>query len=216
MGTTLTLNLSLSFQASWVGGKTAYMEAVNPYQSGAWTAEGRWVTSASLIVSESPASGSGAQAVFSIQASDSWGATDVSTISLLFNTTASAAGGCAVTFNWAQNSLALLTNSGAAPSSSIAPSSGTQQNSQCTLNGSGSSVTAVGTVMTLNVSITFLPLFTGTQNVYAGSVGSFPHAELDFARDLERAAFREHRPIGFIGYSDDCLARPGKRTSANV
>jgi hypothetical protein len=35
-----------------------YMEAVNPYQSGTWPTEGRWVTSASLTLSESPCSGS--------------------------------------------------------------------------------------------------------------------------------------------------------------
>ena len=172
-GTTLTLNLSLSFQASWVGTRTTYIEAANPYQSATWTPQGKWVTSASLVLVESPASGSGTQAVFSIQASDSWGATDVSTISILFNNTASVAGGCAVTFNWAQNALALLTDAGAAPGSTITPGSGTQQNSQCTLNGSASSVTIAGLAMTLNVSISFQPAFAGTQNVYAEASDPF-------------------------------------------
>ena len=172
-GSTLTLNLSLSFQASWVGAKTVYMEAVNPYQSGTWLTEGRWVTSASLTLSESPSSGSGTQATFTVQASDSWGATDVAAMGILFNTTTSLAGACAVTYNWAQNTLALLTDAGLAPASSIVPGSGTQQNSQCTLNGSGSSVTVAGLVMTLNVSIAFQPAFAGTQNVYVEASDPF-------------------------------------------
>ncbi len=172
-GNTLTLNLSLSFQASWVGPKTVYMEAVNPYQSGTWLTEGRWVTSASLTLSESPSSGSGTQATFTIQASDSWGATDVSAMGILFNTTTSLAGACAVTYNWAQNTLALLTDAGLAPASSIVPGSGTQHNSQCTLNGSGSTITVVGTVMTLNVSLTFQQAFAGTKNVYVDASDPF-------------------------------------------
>ena len=148
-GITLTLNLSLSFSLSWVGTKTIYMEAVNPYQSGTWTSEGGWVTSASLTASESPTSGSGASATFAIQATESWGATHVTAAGILINTSTSDAGGCVVTYDGTQNTLTLLTDAGTAPANAIAPGSGTQQNSQCVLHGAGSSMTAVSAVLTV-------------------------------------------------------------------
>jgi hypothetical protein len=124
-------------------------------------------------VSEAPTSGSGTQATFTIQANESWGSTNVTTAGILINTSASVAGGCVVTYNWTQNTLTLLTDAGAAPAGSIAPGSGTQQNSQCILNGSGSSVAAVSTVLTVNVAVTFLPGFAGTKNVYAEAIDPF-------------------------------------------
>src|SRR5208283_696868 len=82
-----------------------------------------------------------------------------------------------VTYVPSQNALALVTDGGTAPGTTIAPGSGTQQNSQCILNGAGSSVTMSGTILTLNLSLTFQSAFAGTKSVYlqaanpAGSTG---------------------------------------------
>ena len=50
------------------------------------------------------------------------------------------------------------------------PGGGAQQNSQCVLNGAGSSVSAVGNVLTLNLAITFLATHGGRgTNIYTQS-----------------------------------------------
>ena len=85
---------------------------------------------------------------------------------MIFNLSLTVADGCSVTYNRAQNALSLLTDAGAAPAGTIAPGSSSQQNSQCVLNGSGSSVSTAGTVLTLNLALTFLPAFNGNKNIY--------------------------------------------------
>jgi hypothetical protein len=61
----------------------------------------------------------------------------------------------------------LLTDAGAAPGTSITPGSGSQLNTQCVLNGSGSSVSLAGNVLTLNLSISFQQAsFSGSKTIY--------------------------------------------------
>ena len=117
-------------------------------------------------VGVTPASGSGLSQTFTLQFSDSYGAADLSTVSVLFNTTVSTVSACSITYNQPANTLSLLTDAGAAPNASISPGSGNQQNSQCTLNGAGSSVSFSGNTLTLKLSIGFQPAFNGAKNVY--------------------------------------------------
>jgi len=49
------------------------------------------------------------------------------------------------------------------------PSSGTLANSQCTINGSGSSVTASGNILTITLDITFTSAFVGNQLIYTAA-----------------------------------------------
>src|ERR1039458_10466882 len=56
------------------------------------------------------------------------------------------------------------------PLSGLTPGSGSQQNSQCTLNGAGSSVSASGNTLTLNLALTFLTAFAGAKNIYMQAV----------------------------------------------
>ncbi|HUI80835.1 MAG TPA: SBBP repeat-containing protein [Bryobacteraceae bacterium] len=121
-------------------------------------------------VSVAPNSGSGTSQVFSFQFSDSVGANDLTTVSAMFNTTPATASSCTIAYARAQNTLALMTDSGALPPVSIAPGSGSQQNSQCTLNGAASSVVLQGTVLTLNLALTFQSGFSGSKNVYLSGV----------------------------------------------
>ena len=83
------------------------------------------------------------------------------TLGLMINATSSTAGACAVIYNRAQNTLALLTDAGAQPAGTITPGSGSQSNSQCTLNGAVSSATVSGNALTVNAAITFLGTFGG-------------------------------------------------------
>ncbi|HUI53566.1 MAG TPA: SBBP repeat-containing protein, partial [Bryobacteraceae bacterium] len=118
------------------------------------------------VLGVTPNSGIGTSQTFSFQYSDPNGATDLVSVSALFNSTLTTVSGCAVTYNRAQNTLSLLTDAGAQPSGSITPGSSSQQNSQCTLNGSASSVSVSGTVLTLNLALTFQGSFAGTKNIY--------------------------------------------------
>jgi hypothetical protein len=167
-GTTLTLNLSLTFQSTFAGTKTVYLQAANPAGSTGWLSKGSWTVQGGTVtaVSVSPASGSGSSQTFAFQFSDTGGATDLTSVSVLFNSSTSTVSACAVSYVRAQNTLALLTDSGAAPGTTIAPGSGTQQNSQCTLNGAGSSVSTSGNLLTLTLSLTFQLAFQGAKNVY--------------------------------------------------
>lgn len=165
-GNTLTVSLQIAFLPAFAGVKNIYMEAADASQNVNWTAEGTWATTATVAMSVTPSSGSGSQQTFSVQVTDSLGATDLTTVGFLINSSASTISACAVIYNPAQNTLALLTDAGAQPASTITPGSGTQSSSQCTLSGSASSVTIVGMTMTLNLAINFQPVFSGVKNMY--------------------------------------------------
>jgi hypothetical protein len=155
---------------------------INPLQSASTDGYATFVAKVVLNVlpaniGVTPSSGSGATQTFTLQFSDPAGATDLTSVSVLFNTSASSSGACVVTYSRAQNALALLTDAGSAPGTSIIPGSGTQQNSQCQLNGAGSSVSSVGPILTLNLAMAFSSAFTGAKTAYlqatnpAGSTG---------------------------------------------
>jgi Beta-propeller repeat len=173
-GPILTLNLALTFLPAFNGAKNIYMQGVNPFGSTPWQSMGAWsITFAVTNVSVLPNSGSGNTQTFSFQFSDQAGANDLSTVSVLFNSSPSTVSACSVTYDRAHNTLSLLTDSGQLPTSSISPGSGSQQNSQCSLNGAGSTVVLSGQTLTLNLALTFLPAFSGTKNIYMQAVGSF-------------------------------------------
>src|ERR1017187_2220759 len=170
-GTSLTLNLALAFQPAFGGNKNVYMQAVSPFGTAAWQAEGVWTVPTQVqVVSVTPSSGSGLSQTFSLQYSDTAGSTDITSVSVLVNSSLSTVTACSVVYTRASNTLALLTDSGALPSSSLTPGSGSQLNSQCTLNGGGSSVTTSGTTLTLNLALTFQSAFGGVRNVYLQAV----------------------------------------------
>ena len=125
-------------------------------------------------VGVTPNSGTGTSQTFSFQFSDAAGASDLTTVSVLLNSSLSTANGCSVTYTRAANSLMLLTDAGAAPAGSIAPGSGSQQNTQCVLNGAGSTVSLAGNVLTLNLAIAFQQAsFNGSKNVYLQAASPF-------------------------------------------
>ena len=110
---------------------------------------------------------------FSFQFSDSSGASDLTTVSVLLNSSTGTSSACSVTYTRAANTLMLLTDAGAAPGGTITPGSGSQQNSQCVLNGAGSSVSLSGNILTLNLAISFQAAFAGSRNVYLQAVNPF-------------------------------------------
>jgi hypothetical protein len=170
-GTTLTLNLAITFNSSFGGAKNIYMQACT--QEGLNTgmlARGSWTVAPSAggtpsAVSVSPSSGSGLTQTFAFIFSDTGGAGDLHQQFVLFNTSTSTANACEVEYDGAN--LYLLNNSAASWLGPMAPgSSGSLSNSQCTLGGSGSSVSTSGNILTLTLAITFSSSFAGAENVY--------------------------------------------------
>jgi hypothetical protein len=173
-GQMLTLNLGVTFLPAFLGSKSIYMQAANASASIPWQLKGAWsITFAVANVAVAPSSGSGSAQTFAFQFSDEAGANDLTSVSVLFNSSASTSAACAVTYDRARNALSLLTDSGQLPASSIAPGSGAQQNSQCSLNGAGSSVVLSGQTLTLNLALTFLPAFSGARNIYMQAVSPY-------------------------------------------
>jgi Beta-propeller repeat len=158
-GQTNSLNLPLvgSIQAANNGGSVGWLARLGV------TAPPPQIPSA---VSVTPASGSGNSVVFSAQYSDSGGAAALTAVSLLVNTSASTAFACYVSYNPASQVLSLANDDPSTGSQAVTFGGGSQQNSRCIVNGAGSSVSLVGSTLTLNISLTFQPGFSGIDSVY--------------------------------------------------
>jgi hypothetical protein len=117
-------------------------------------------------VSVSPNSGSGLTQTFTAVYSDSSGASQLTTIRFLMNTSINAANGCYVQYTPSTNSMTLENNAGNGSAGTLTPGSGLVSNGQCTLTGSGTTVNISGSTMTVTYALSFSTSFTGTQNVY--------------------------------------------------
>jgi hypothetical protein len=104
--------------------------------------------------------------VFSAQYSDSGGAAALTAVSLLVNSSASPAFACYVTYNPVSQVLSLANDDPSTGSQVVTFGGGSQQNSRCIVNGAGSSVSLAGSILTLNISLTFQPGFSGSDSVY--------------------------------------------------
>ena len=177
-GTTLTLNLAMTFTPAFGGTKNIYLYAANAagansgWQTrGAWAVPGSGAPAAMTVTAStvSPASGSGATQTFALEYGDTAGATDLATAWVWFNATfaPSASNSCMAYYDRRSNRLNLLNDAGTGYSSRAVGSSGTLQNSQCSIAmGSSSTVTVSGTTLTLNLAMTFKTPFAGAKNVY--------------------------------------------------
>jgi hypothetical protein len=122
------------------------------------------VTPPPTAVSVTPPSGSGSRQTFSYLFSDPNGFADIVSAQMLLNSSLSAVSGCYVLFSPGLNALWLRNDAGTAWQGPVTPGSrSTLQNSQCTLNAAGSSSSGSGTNLTVNVSLTFKPAFTGAK-----------------------------------------------------
>ncbi|HEY2018191.1 MAG TPA: hypothetical protein VGH38_32015, partial [Bryobacteraceae bacterium] len=169
-GNNLTVNVALSFQAAFAGSKNIYMDAYDGSDSG-WQQKGTWTvpgnTGPPAPVSVTPNSGSGSSQTFSFVSSSPKGYGLLSTILVTINSTFSQSSGCYFLY-YPGNRLFYLANDTATAWSGSATlgQNGTIQNSFCALNAAASSVSGSGNNLTLNVSLTFQPLFAGSKNIY--------------------------------------------------
>ena len=122
------------------------------------------------VIGVTPLSGSGNSVTFTAQFSDPAGTSALASTTVLVNTTASSNHACQVTYVSATNQFALANDVASTGSSLVNPGGGNGQNDQCTLSGSGSYVTRSGNALTMVISLTFQPGFTGNDTVYLNAV----------------------------------------------
>jgi hypothetical protein len=118
------------------------------------------------LISMSPINGNGSSETFSFIYSDPNGATDITAAQIDINPTLSVSGACYLYYARALNEIYLASDAGAWQGPLTLGSTGTLQNSQCAVNAGASSASASGTILTLNLVLTFKAAFDGSKNVY--------------------------------------------------
>jgi hypothetical protein len=171
-GNNITINVALSFSASFAGTKTMWL-SINDV-SGAWSGIqnlGTWtVTAASGVpsaVSVTPASGSGSRQTFALTISDTSGAEAISTAYFLMNSALNGSNGCFIEYNRGADTLRLADDAATAWLEPVTPGTTSSiGNTQCTLNAAGSSVTTSGNTIIVNVALTLSASFGGAHSVW--------------------------------------------------
>ncbi len=169
-GTGLTLNLALSFKAAFAGAKNIYMEVYDGTGDSGWQQRGTWTVPGSgppATVSVNPASGSGSSQAFSFVFSDPAGYAAILSAQILINNPMSVAGGCYLLYYRPANAIYLTNDAGTSWQTPVTlGQSGTLQNSQCSVNAASSSSGGSGNTLTVTLSLTFKPAFSGARNIY--------------------------------------------------
>ena len=169
-GMVLTLNLALTFQASFTGTKNLYLQAANASGSTGWQQRGTWTIQASgppAAVSVTPNSGSGLTQTFAFAFSDGKGYAAIVSTQILINTPLTGTAGCYLLYQRASNSLYLTNDAATVWQTPVTlGQSGTLQNSQCVVNAAASSVSGTGNDLTLHLALTFQSAFAGSRDIY--------------------------------------------------
>ena len=190
-GNTLTVNLAMTFKASFAGAKNIFMYGAVGSTATGWHDRGDWTVPAGAAPSVTadsvnPPSGSGTAQTFALQYSSTAGATSVSTAWVWFNETfaTTAANSCLVYYDQFANALRLLNDAGTTWMSVTLGTAATLANSQCAIAVAGSSIAHAGNTLTVNLAITFTASFAGVKNVYmygaAGGAASGWHNRGDW------------------------------------
>jgi glucose/arabinose dehydrogenase len=147
---------SLYYLARGTGGTTGFVSRI------------RWTAGAVTADSVTPSSGSGFSQTFALKYSDTAGATNITTALAWFSASmSSGANSCISSYNRPTNALSLLNDAGSGWTSAAVGSNGLLQNSQCVITlGNSTTVSSSGTLLTVNLAMTFKPAFAGTKNIY--------------------------------------------------
>jgi len=181
-GNTLTLILNVSFSTSFGGNKIAYLAARDQLgNSSNWQPLAVWQVPWAPLVTIAVANATPGHAIavagnpqpFIFNVSDSTGLSALGIVNVLINDFVDGRQACYLAFARASNTLYLVDDAGDAggpfAGSMALNGSGNIQNSQCVINGPGSSVATTSNQMTLTLSISFTPGFTGNRVVYAAA-----------------------------------------------
>jgi hypothetical protein len=173
-GQVLSLALSLTFNSAYAGAKNIYSYAtpINGVSTG-WKTVGTWSIPAPAAIpalstiSVTPQDGFGAVQTFAAKFMAASGATNIATAFVKFSVAANGAvNTCIVRYERASGMLSLRDDAAVWQPGSVAGGPDVQRNTQCRLFLAGSSISASGQVLTMNVAMKFSPLYAGEKKVY--------------------------------------------------
>jgi len=168
-GSTLTLNISLTFQPGFGGSDSVYMYAADAGANTGWVARGTWTVvipppqpSADSV---SPNGGSGGSQTFTFVFSDNQSASNLVGMAMLFNTTsATVTNSCDLVYDRNAGTIALVWDNAAGADQKVLASPLLLQNSQCRVGAVTAAASGLSQIITLALS--FKGPFSGTKNIY--------------------------------------------------
>lgn len=178
-GNNLTVVVAVTFRTTFAGARNVYLDVTDSAGTAAgWQSLGAWNATAGgpvppVLVSVTPASGSGSQQIFQFVYSSVYGAQDLNWLFANIAPANSTAGACLVRYVRSANQVELARDDGSGWAGQGAP--GAQvliQNSQCIINLAFSSVTASAGAMTLTLSVTFQSSFVGAKSLFMAALNS--------------------------------------------
>jgi hypothetical protein len=173
-GNTLTLRISGSFFAGFPGTKNVfgYVTDAGGLASG-WQNLGTWTVPGGVSppagphpVSVNPASGSGAEQIFTVTFSHPVSYNNIRSARVLIHEQIQGENSCYIYYTRAGFNVYLHNDEGNSLGTPM-PFDGILQNSQCWVNDQGSRISHDNTRLTLFLAITFKPGFTGPKNIFA-------------------------------------------------
>jgi len=173
-GTDLTATVQLSLSQSYgAGAQKLYVWVVDNAQTGTgWVLASNWggstAPAAPTLVSVVPGVSAQATQIFTVTARDTNGHTDINRVYFVINTNPSVpTGSCHGFYDRAANAVALFNDNLTSLTAFTVGTAGTVQNSQCSINGTGTTVTASGNDIVLNLNMTRQGSYaTGAKNLY--------------------------------------------------
>jgi hypothetical protein len=118
------------------------------------------------VVSVTPASGFGNTVTFTAKYSDPGGASSLTAVAILLNSSAATNYACFISYSPATGQFTLANDVATSGGAISTPGGATVQNDQCTFNGAASLANPSGTSLTITVALTFLPGFSGNKTAY--------------------------------------------------
>jgi hypothetical protein len=174
-GTTIRLRVNVRFLAAFAGLRNIYGSASDSQgaDSGAVLLGTVNVGNTNVVPTVggvSPAGGSGASRVMTFTFADGNGATDLNVLNVLINGGLDGSNSCYLAYVRSANTLYVMNDAGTDLLPGIVLNgSGSIANSRCSVSGAGSSATAVGTTLTLALSMNFTAVHAGNRVVYAAA-----------------------------------------------
>jgi hypothetical protein len=170
-GTQLALTIPITFKPTVVGSRNVYATATDGATlTTGWQTVGSWTPIAAhapTVSGVSPVSGAATTQVFTLTLSDNSGFADISSAGLLFNTAATPANGCSITYSTASDTFTLLRDSDGVQLPIRPGMAGAVENANCALAGAGLTVSGSGTQLVLSLPISFNAAFAGDKTIYA-------------------------------------------------
>lgn len=171
LGTTLTVTLPLTFNSSFTGQKYFYeYVSDNSGQNANWATLGAWTTSGGGVPQTgalTPSGGAGGVQTFTVTASHSGGADQLTTMMVMFSATLNGPNSCWILVSPQFGSANLVNDEASGyAEGTVGAGLGSTANSQCVLSGVGFSVTRNGNNVTVTLPLRFSNAFEGSKTVY--------------------------------------------------